>query len=131
MIKDFYYLKGGKAYLIGKNTTNEILKQIRTEGKAKTNGFTLYPVHSDPELEDKKRIVATVVHDGGSEEARWYWQVKEHQKNDAFCEPIPHSGGLCGIKVLRYLQWNEQSKKWEFEPIINAATPEQIRCLEH
>lgn len=131
MIKDFYYLKGGKAYLVGKSTTDEILRDIRTKGIAKTNGYTLYPIHSDPELMDKKRIVATVVHDGGMEEARWYWQVKEHKKNDQFCIIIPYSGGLCAIKVLRYLQWNKQSKKWELEPMVNAATPEQIRCIGH
>lgn len=131
MIKDFYYIKDGKAYLVGKSTTDEILKDIRTKGFAKTNGYKLYPIHSAPGLTDCKRIVATVVNDGGAEEARWYWQVKEHKKNDPCCEIIPYSGGLCAVKVLRYLQWNKQSTKWDLEPMVNAATPEQIRCIEH
>lgn len=63
----------------------------------------------------------------GYEVVDWYWQVREHKASDFGCEQI--GNGLCAVKVIRYEDWNEAAKRWELEPMVNAATPEQCEVL--
>lgn len=63
----------------------------------------------------------------GYEVADWYWQVREHVGSHYNCHPL--ANGLCAIKVVRYENWNGEAQKWELEPMVNAATPEQCKVL--
>lgn len=63
----------------------------------------------------------------GYEVVDWYWQVREHQGTHYGCRPLDN--GLCAVKVVRYEDWNGGTQRWELEPIINAATPEQCKVL--
>lgn len=72
--------------------------------------------------------VCTHINKNGYQVADWYWQVREHHAKHHSCHPLDN--GLCAVKVLRYENWNGATEQWELEPMINAATPEQIQVLE-
>lgn len=62
------------------------------------------------------------------DKVQWYWQVREHTKRHHDCKPL--GDGLCGFKMVRYEDWNDETKKWELLPMVNHATPEQERVLD-
>lgn len=64
--------------------------------------------------------------DRGYECVRWYWKICEHDKLHNGCVPL--GDGLCGVKAIRYRVWN--CGKWEAEPMVNHATPEQEQVLD-
>lgn len=64
----------------------------------------------------------------GTMQVSWYWKICEHNpKKHGMC--IPLGDGLCGVKAIRYKVWN--SGKWENEPMVNHATPEQEKVLDN
>lgn len=134
MITNFKYEHKGKTYILSEFDYKKIMSQLTNGGPVDTGGLTLYPIYSDPDDQelrsgDKITRPATVIRDGCAECARWYWQVCEHQKKHTNCRFIEN--GLCARKVVRYLTWSREDKKWELSPMVNPATPAQIKVLDN
>lgn len=132
-IKGFYYFVDGKAYMVSDTDFKKIQKDFLGARPVNTNGRTLYPVFDDPSDADikshKTRMKAWLVRDGMMPTIRWYWQVCETPKNAGSAYKAL-GDGLSGFKMVRYLDWNQDTKKWELLPMVNHATPEQEVILD-
>lgn len=130
-VKGYYYKDKDQAFLVSESDFKAIQKAIMHGLPVDTHGHTLYPIFTDPSEEEirakKTKTVAWLIRDGQSPTARWYWQIKEHRKADTGCKTL--GGGLCGFKMIRYAQWDDESKKWELLPMLNHADSEQEKVL--
>lgn len=126
----WYYIENGKRVLLSKAVNKQVNRE-NLMGEVHTGGKTLYPVLRAPEMMDKTKIPATCIRDGYCESVMWYWQICEHDKRHYDCTILDASSGLCGRRMVRYLNWNHIAKQWEIEPMVNAATDSQIKVLEH
>lgn len=125
----WYYIESGKKVMLDLSVCEKINKENR-EGCVKTGGRIIYPVVPKPKLRDFHRKPATLIRDGQAESVRWYWQICEHKNNHYNCHMIDPNCGLCARKVLRYINWNMGANRWELEPMVNAATKEQLKVLD-
>lgn len=126
----WYYVENGKKVLLS-DAVNRDVNHENLIGEVRTGGRVLYPVQLPPAMTERHRRPATCIRDGGCESVMWYWQVCEHDKRHYDCTILDANGGLCGRRMVRYLNWNQSAKQWEIEPMVNAATDSQIRLLEH
>ena len=129
-ITSYKYQDKGQWYLV----SDDDFKKINNgEGQPAYFGRALYPVYSAPtekEIEKgKTRMPLVVIRDGVTPTTSWYWQIREHTKRHNTCVPI--GDGLCGFKMVRYIDWNANEKAWEIEPMVNHATPEQEKVLDN
>lgn len=127
----FYYMEKGQAYLISEEDRREVERAILGSRPVNTHGRVLYPIYDEPSPLDKqngRQRMAMMIHDGQLPTLRWYWQVREHKNNHHGCKSL--GDGLCGFKMVRYMTWNDDTKKWELLPMINHATPEQEQVLD-
>ena len=128
----YTYMDKGQAYLVSDEDKREIEKALMGSSPVNTHGRVIYVIPDDPDEDDirkgKTRCPATIIRDGSLPSVRWYWGVKEHRVADRGCKPF--GDGLCGFKMIRYFDWNSESKQWELLPMVNHATPEQEKVLD-
>ena len=127
----FYFMEKGQAYLISQEDAREVEKAILGSRPVCTHGRTIYPIYDEPSPLDKqngKTRIALVIHDGQLPTVRWYWQIREHTSKHHGCKVL--GDGLCGFKMVRCMNWNDDTKKWELLPAVNHATPEQEQVLD-
>ena len=131
-VKGYYYKDKDQVFSVSPATFKDIQKKVAHGLPIQTGGHTLYPILDAPtdyEIKTgKTRIAAWLIRDGSTPAVRWYWQIQEHNKAHATCRTL--GDGLCGFKMVRYANWNETSNKWELEPMVNHADPEQEKVLD-
>lgn len=131
-VKSYYYQDKDQAFLISDSAFREVEK-ARIHGLSiKTGGYTLYPIFEPPtETEirlNKTKTPAWLIRDGGCPTVRWYWQIREHKKGHSNCKTL--GDGLCGFKMVRFAEWNDEAKKWELLPMVNHADSQQEKVLD-
>ena len=131
-VKGYYYKERDQAFMVSDAVFKDIEKAIAHGLPIDTGGKVLYPMFSEPTEDEirfnKTRIPAWLIRDGHQPALRWYWQVREHKKLDKGCKPL--GGGLCGFKMVRFAEWNDDSKKWELLPMVNHADSSQEKVLD-
>lgn len=129
----YYYLERGQQFKVDDATAAEINRRIMVGDRTDSGTKTYYPIFgapSDKDIREGKTSIAAWRYVHGEQYARWYWQVCSHTKRHSRCHMLDHASGLCGMKVLRYLDWNDAKKQWEVRPMVNHATPEQEKVLD-
>lgn len=131
-IKGYFYRDKDQAFMVGDATKKAIDAAIMQGQEVDTGGHTLYPIFEPPtdyEIKaGKTKMQAWLIRPNQTPTLRWYWQIREHKKTDNRCKPL--GGGLCGFKMIRYMDWNASTSKWELLPMVNHADSEQEKVLD-
>ena len=131
-IKGYYYRDKDQAFLVSEDMKKSIDSALAQSKEVDTGGRTLYPIFDAPSDYEvragKTRVAAWCIKPNQTPTLRWYWQIREHKKSDSRCKPL--GGGLCGFKMVRYLDWNASASKWELLPMVNHASSEQEKVLD-
>lgn len=130
--KGFVYKENGQTYLVSGSVAEELKRNIMMSRECYTGGKVLFPVLEDikaDEINPTKRFPALILRDGELPRVRTYWRIMEHDpKKHGHCKLL--GDGLCVSNVVRYINWNDTTKKWEMEPMINAASKDQLQVLK-
>lgn len=131
-LKGYFYKDKDQAFMVSDSDFKDIQGALMRGEGADTSGRILYPVFDKPtkwEIEQgKARTPAYMVRDGQLPTLRWYWQIREHKRTDHGC--IPVGDGLCGFKMVRFMNWNAEKDQWELEPMVNHADSAQEKVLD-
>lgn len=131
-VKGYYYQERGQSFMVADSVRKAVDKAIAHGLPVETGGHTLYPIFADPTAEElragKTRKPAWHIRNGHTPTLRWFWQVKEHHKADISCKRL--GDGLCGIRMVRFYEWNESTRAWELMPMVNHADSQQEKVLD-
>jgi hypothetical protein len=132
-VKAYYYKKDGQAFMVDEMLKKQIDKAIAHGMEANDSDDTLYPIFDTPSEHElragKTKEAVWLIRPHSTPTLRWYWQVQEHKKKHSECKQI--GDGLCAFKMVRYAEWNADSKKWELLPMVNHASAEQEQVLDN